>query len=68
MVLVVLTNALLSALEGFRGVRAIEMPSKNYESTSTRENDIGILEENEDDASMSSSNPVFARRTNVLPL
>ena len=76
MVLVVVANAFLSALKGFREVRAIEMPvmtqhpSQRSGSTSTRENDIGILEEDEDDASSYHSNPIFAGRpqTNVLQL
>ena len=53
MVLVVIANALLSVLKGFREVRAIEMPRSDSEpsrrsgSASTRENDIEILKEDE---------------------
>ncbi|CAM9660999.1 unnamed protein product [Ascophyllum nodosum] len=76
MVLVVIANALLSISKGFREVRAIEMPvviqdrSKKSGSASTRENNIEILEEDEDDASKYISNPIFAgpRQTNFLPL
>ena len=76
MVLVVIVNALLSALRGFREVQAIEMPvmtqnhSQRFGSASTRENDFGILEEDEDDASSCHSNPIFASRpqTNTPPL
>ena len=54
MVLAVIANTLLSAWKGFREVRAREMPmmtqnpSQRSGSASTRENDIGILEEDED--------------------
>ena len=76
MVLVVIANALLSALKRFRQVRAIEMPvmtqnaSQRSGSASTRENDIGIIEEDEDDANKYNYNPIFAGRpqTNVPPL
>ena len=76
MVLVVVANALLSALKGFREVRAIEMPvmkqspSQRSGSASTRGNDIEILEEHEDDASSCHSNPIFARgpQANIPPL
>ena len=75
MVLVLISNALVSALKGFREVRAIEMPvmtqnpSQRSGSVSTRDNDIGILAENKDDASMYNSNQIFAGRlqTNVPP-
>ena len=69
MVLVVIVNALLSALKGFREVRAIEMPvmtknpSQRSGSASTRENDIVILEEDENGASIYNSNPIFAGRS-----
>ena len=72
MVLVVIVNALFSALnlKEYRQVRAIEMPSKKSGSASTRENDIAILEEDEDDESKYHSNPILAGRsqTNVFPL
>ena len=70
MVLVVIANALLSALKGFREVRAIEMPSKKSGSASTRKNDIAVLEEDEDDESKYNSNPIFAGppQANVPPL
>ena len=76
MVLVVITNALLSALKGSREVRAIEMPvmtqnpSQRSGSASTRENDIGILKEDDDDASPCHSNLIFVRRpkVNIPPL
>ncbi|CAN0286282.1 unnamed protein product [Ascophyllum nodosum] len=51
MVLVVVANALMSVMKGFREVRAIEMPSKKSGSASTREDGIGIFEEEEDDTS-----------------
>ena len=68
MVLVVIANALLSALKRFREVRAIEMPvmtqnrSQRSGSASTRENDVGTLEEDEDNESKYNSNPIFAGR------
>ena len=68
MVLVVIANALLSALKEFREVRAIEMPvmtqdpSQRSGSASTRGNDIGILEEDEDNESKCNFNPIFAGR------
>ena len=66
MVLVVIANALLSALKGFREVRAIEMPvmtqdpSRRSGSASTTENDIGTLEEDEDNETKCNFNPIFA--------
>ena len=66
MVLVVIANALLSAMKGFREVWAIEIPvviqdaSKKSGSASTRENKIEIVEEDNDDASNYHSNPTFA--------
>ena len=71
MVLVVIANTLLSAMKGFREVRAIEIPFKNSGSASTRENDIEILEEDEDDTSKYNSNPIVVagrRQTNFAPL
>ena len=76
MVFVVIANALLSALKGFREVRAIEMPvitqnpSQRSGSASTRDNDIGILKEDDDDDSSCHSNPIFARgpQANIPPL
>ena len=68
MVLFVIANAILSALKGLREVRAKEMPvviqePKRHGSTSTRDNDIEILEEDKDDAaSKYSSNPMFPGR------
>ena len=58
MVLVVTTNAFLSALKGFREVRAIEIPviAQNPSQNSVsamNENGIEILEEDKDDASKS---------------
>ncbi|CAN0067276.1 unnamed protein product [Ascophyllum nodosum] len=76
MVLVVIANALLSALKGFREIQAIEMPVMTQNppqrsgSASTRENGIKTLEEDEDDATSYRSNPIFAEppQTNVPPL
>ena len=70
MVLVVIANAILSALKEFREVRVIEMPSKKSGSASTRENDFGILEEDEDSESKYDSNQIYAGRSqnNVPPL
>ena len=76
MALVVIANALLSALKGFREVRAIEMPvmtqnpSQRSGSASTRDNDTGILEEDEGDANKHNSNLIFPGRpqTNIPPL
>ena len=51
MVLVVIANAILSGMKGFREVRAIEMPvvtqdpSKKYGSAPTRKNNMELLEE-----------------------
>ena len=76
MVLIVIVNTLLSALKGFRKVRAIEVPvvtqnpSNQSGSASTRESGVGILEENEDDASRYNFNPIFTGRRppNIPPL
>ena len=60
MVLVVIANALLSALKGFREIQAIEMPvmtqnpSQRSGSASTRENDIY------------NDNPILARRPQII--
>ena len=68
MILVVIANALLSAFKGFREVRAIEMPvvvqnpSGKSRSASTTGNDIDIIDEDKDDASNYSSNPIYAGR------
>ena len=74
MVLVVIANTIMSALKGFREVRAVEMPvmtqnpSQRSGFTSTRENDIGVLEVDEDDASSCHSNPIFTGRPqNTVP-
>ena len=70
MVLVVIVNALMSVMKGFREVRAIEMPSKKSGSASTRENDIGFLKEDEDDNSKCNFDTIVAgrRQTNFAPL
>ena len=73
MVLVVIVNALLSIMKGFREVRAIELPvmiqhsSRKSGSGSTRENTIEIVEENNDDAIKYYSNPISAGRRQILP-
>ena len=68
MILVVITNALLSAMKGFRDVRVLEMPvlipdpSKTHGCGSTTENDIKILEEDKNDASDYTFNAIHAGR------
>ena len=76
MVLIVIANTLLSALKGFREIRAVEMPvvinNPSYSSRSalTRQNHIEFLEEKKNDASRYNSNPIFAGRgpSNIPPL
>ena len=66
MFLVVVANALLSIVKGFREVRAIGVPvvrngpSQQSGSASTRENTIEIVEEDNDNASKYHSNPISA--------
>ena len=73
MVLLVIVSALLSGMKGFREVRAIEIPvviqnpSKTSGSASTRENNIEIVEEDNDDASKYNFNPIFAGRRQIYP-
>ena len=76
MVLIVVADTLLSALKGFREVRAVEIPmmiqnpSQSSRSALTRENHIELIEEDESGASRYNSNPIFAGRRppNIPPL
>ncbi|CAN0245080.1 unnamed protein product [Ascophyllum nodosum] len=76
MILIVIANTLLSALKGFREVRAVEIPvvtqNPSYSSRSalTRQNHIEFIEEKKNDASRYNSNPIFAGRgpSNIPPL
>ena len=73
MALVVIVNALLSIMKGFREVRAIELPvmiqhpSRKSGSGSTKENTIEVDEENNDDASRYHSNSISVGRRQILP-
>ena len=68
MVLVVIANSFLSIMKEFQDVQIKDIPSR--QSRYGKEDGIGMLEEDEDDTSKYTSNPIVAerRQSNFAPL